>query len=334
MDISTSYLGLDLRSPIAASSSPLTGELDGLRKLEDAGVAAVVLPSLFEEQITAEALEVDDMLSTGAESFGEATSYFPEQEHYNLGADQYLDLVSAAKEALEIPVIGSLNGSTAGGWLDHARLIQEAGADALELNVYVVAADMETTSSDLEAAHRDLVSAVRETVDVPVAVKLGPYYTAFAHMARELVACGANGLVLFNRFYQPELDLDTLEVTPRLVLSRSEEMRLPLRWIGILHGRIEASLAASTGVHTGADVAKLLLAGADVAMMASALLASGPGHVCRVERDLREWMEEREYDSVRQLQGSVSQATSSDPAAFERANYMKTLRSYSSPHHV
>jgi len=334
MDLSTSYLGLALRSPLVASSCPLTGELDGLRRLEDAGAAAVVLPSLFEEQLTAESYEVDQLLDTGVGSFGEALSYFPEQLDYRLGPDQYLELIRAAKQALDIPVIGSLNGTTVGGWLDHARLIQQAGADALELNVYGVAADPEVGSCELEQSHRELVSAVRRSVEIPVAVKLGPFYTAFAHLARELVACGADGLVLFNRFYQPELDLETLEVTPHLVLSRSEEMRLPLRWIGILRGRIAASLAATTGVHTAADVLKLLLAGADVTMMASVLLEEGPDHLRRLEREMRAWLEEREYASVGQLRGSVSQQASSDPAAFERANYMKVLRSYSSPGHL
>ena len=334
IDISTTYLGQSLRSPLVASSCPLTGHLDGLRALEDAGAAAVVLPSLFEEQLAAEAQELDHVLATGAESFGEAQSYFPELEDYRVGADQYLELVHAAKQALDIPVIGSLNGITAGGWLEHAGLIEEAGADALELNVYLVAADPDLTSQDVEARHRELVTAVRRSVGIPIAVKLGPFYTALAHTARELVDCGADGLVLFNRFYQPEVDLETLEVRPHLVLSRSEEMRLPLRWIGILRGRIEASLAATTGVHTAEDVLRLLLAGADVAMLASALLESGAGHLCRVERDLREWLDEREYSSVRQLQGSVSQAAASDPTAFERANYMKTLSSWSSPHHL
>ena len=331
-DIATTYLGLDLRSPLMVSSCPLTGHLDGLRALEDAGAAGVVLPSLFEEQLAAEALEVDGMLSTGADVFGEATSYFPELADYRVGPDQYLELVHRAKACLEIPVIGSLNGTTPGGWLEHARLIQEAGADALELNVYHVAADPTLTAAAIEDRLLDLVRAVRGTVEIPVAVKVGPYFTAFAHTATQLVASGAEGLVLFNRFYQPDLDLETLEVTPHLVLSRSEEMRLPLRWIGILYGRVDASLAATTGVHTAADVLKLLLAGADVAMMASVLLEQGPPHLSRTERDLREWIEERGYDSVRQLRGSVSHASAADPAAFERANYMKTLQSYSSGH--
>lgn len=318
MDISTSYLGLELTSPLVASSSPLTGELGSLRELEDAGAAAVVLPSLFEEQLCA-----------GAGSFGEALAQLPELEDYKGGADQYLELVRTAKQALEIPVIGSLNGISPGGWLEHAGLIQEAGADALELNLYLVAADPDLSAEEVETRHRELVSEVRRGVDIPIAIKLGPFYTAFAHTARQLVECGADGLVLFNRFYQPEVDLGSLEVRPHLVLSRSEEMRLPLRWIGILRGRIEASLAATSGVHSAEDVLRLLLAGADVAMMASALLESGTTHLSRTERDLREWLEDREYESVRELQGSVSQASASDPTAFERANYRKTLDSWS-----
>ncbi len=333
-DTSTEYLGLSLRNPLVASSSPATADLDGLRRLEDAGLAAVVLPSLFEEQLSFEAMQVDQMLHTGAETFGEATSYFPDLGDYRVGPDQYLELVKDAKAALEIPVIGSLNGTTPGGWLEHAKWIEQAGADALELNVYLVAADPQQTSQEIEARYRELVAAVRGAVRIPVAVKIGPFFTAFAHTAAELVQSGADGLVLFNRFYQPDLDLETLDVVPRLVLSRSEEMRLPLRWIAILHGRIRASLAATTGVHGADDVLKLLLAGADVAMMASALLESGPPHATRVLRDVLEWMEEREYASVSQLKGSVSQRAVADPAAFERANYMKTLRSYSSPHHV
>ncbi len=239
----------------------------------------------------------------------------------------------AAKSTLDVPVIASLNGTTPGGWLEHARMIEEAGADALELNVYFVAADPKTTSQALEAHYRELVSAVCERVRIPVAVKLGPFFTAFAHTASELVDCGADGLVLFNRFYQPDVDLETLEVKPHLVLSSSEDMRLPLRWIALLHGRLRASLAASSGVHTAEDVVKLLLAGADVAMLASALLERGPSHLTRLERDLLEWLEDRGYASVHELKGSLCQRAAPDPAAFERANYAEELKSYSSPRH-
>jgi dihydroorotate dehydrogenase (fumarate) len=330
-DLSTDYLGLRLRTPLVASSSPLTGDLHGLRRLEDAGASAVVLPSLFEEQITAEAMEIDHLLEMGAESFAEALSYFPELEDYNTGPDRYLRLVQQAKAALGIPVIASLNGTSPGGWIEHAKLIEDAGADALELNLYLVAADPDLSASRLEARYAELVRAVRDAVRIPISLKLSPFFSVFANAARALVAEGADGLVLFNRFYQPDLDLETLEVSPRIAFSNSEELRLPLRWIAILYGRIRASLAATSGIHTAADVLKVLLAGADVAMMASALLQFGPEHLRRLEKGVVAWMTEREYESVRQLKGSVSQKAVADPTAFERANYMRTLKSYSSP---
>jgi len=329
-DLSTTYLGLSLRAPVAASSCPLTHELSDLRALEDAGVGAVVLPSLFEEQLTAEAMEIHHWMESGTETHAEARNYFPELPGYDTGPDSYLELVRGAKAALDVPVIASLNGTTPGGWIRHARLIEEAGADALELNLYTVAADPEDTGTGLEARYLELVRAVREAVRIPLAVKLSPFFTALAHVARELVAAGADGLVLFNRFYQPDLDLDALEVTPHLVLSTPDELRLPLRWIAILHSRVPASLAATTGVHRAEDVLKVLLAGADAAMMASALLQHGPGHVRRVLADVASWMAEREYASVRQLVGSLSQRAAPDPSAFERAQYMKTLLTWSS----
>ena len=329
-DLTTKYLGLALHSPLVASSSPLTGSLDGLRRLEDAGAAAVVLPSLFEEEIVFESSELDRLLETGAETFGEAQSYFPELDDYNTGPDRYLELIASAKRTMGIPVIASLNGTSPGGWLEHAKLIEEAGADALELNIFLVAADPDTTAENVEASHCELVRSVRRDVRIPLAVKIGPYFSAFAHTARALVEAGADGLVLFNRFYQPDLDLVSLEVSPRITFSTSEELRLPLRWIGILHGQISASLAATSGVHTAVDVLKVLLAGADVAMMASALLERGPRQISRLERDIVEWMEEREYASVRQLRGSVSRRAVPDPSAFERGNFMKALKSYSS----
>ena len=329
-DLSTRYLGLRLRTPLVASSSPLTGDLGGLRRLEDAGASAVVLPSLFEEQLTGEALEIDRLLETGAETFGEALGYFPPLDDYNTGPDHYLELVQKAKEVLDVPVIASLNGTTPGGWLDHARWLEEAGADALELNLYTVAADPEENAWTLETRLREVVVAVRRAIAIPLAVKLSPFFTALAHTARELVAAGADGLVLFNRFYQPDLDLETLEVAPRLALSTSEELRLPLRWIAILRGRVQASLAATSGVHTRDDVVKALLAGADVTMLASALLRLGPEHLRTVEQELAAWLAAREYDSVEQLQGSLSQGAVPDPAAFERANYARTLKAWSS----
>lgn len=332
-DLSTDYLGLVLRCPLVASSSPLTGNLDDLRRLEDAGAGAVVLPSLFEEQLEAESIEVHRWLETGAESQGEAAGYFPDLHDYDLGSDSYLDLIRRAKEALEIPVIASLNGTSAGGWVQHAKQLEAAGADALELNLYLVAADPTLDAAAIEAREQTLVRAVREAVGLPLAVKISPFFTALAHTARELAASGADGLVLFNRFYQPDLDLESLSVTPRLVLSSRDELRLPLRWIAILHGRVRASLAATTGIHEAEDVLKVLLAGAHVAMMASALLLHGPRHLEGVRRELLAWLEEREYESVRQLCGSVSQGAVEDPDAFERANYLQTLHSFASPRH-
>jgi dihydroorotate dehydrogenase (fumarate) len=329
-DLRTSYLGLELRSPLVASASPLTGEVDGLRRLQDAGAAAAVLPSLFEEQLTHDQLELDRLLETTSDHVGEAQSYFPELQDYNTGPWSYLKRIEQAKRAVVIPVIASLNGVTPGGWVRHASRMQDAGADALELNLYSVATDPRVGAVELEARYLELVAAVRAAVAVPLAVKLSPFFTALANMAVRIVEAGADGLVLFNRFYQPDLDLDTLDVVPRLVLSSSEELRLPLRWIAILRGQVGGSLAATTGVHTGLDAAKVLLAGADVAMMTSALLRHGPGHVRTVERQLLTILAERDYDSVGQLRGSMSRSAMPDPAGFERANYMRTLMSWSS----
>jgi dihydroorotate dehydrogenase (fumarate) len=329
-DLRTSYLGLPLRTPLVVSSCPLTGDPGHLRALEDDGASAVVLPSLFEEQIEFESMEMDRTLAAGSDSFAEALDYFPDMQEYNTGPDRYLELVAQAKDALAIPVIASLNGSSPGGWVEHARLIEEAGADALELNTYFVAADPAEDAAQVEGRLIELVSEVRAAVRLPLAVKIGPHFTSLAHLAPRIVAAGADGLVLFNRFYQPDLDLETLEVVPRITLSHSDELRLPLRWIAILHGRIGASLAASSGVHTAPDVLKSLLAGADVAMMASALLQYGSAHLVRVEQGVRTWLQEREYRSVAELKGSVSQSAVPHPDAYERANYMRTLRSYSS----
>ena len=330
VDLRTSYLGLELRSPLVASPSPLTGELDGLLRLEAAGIGAVVLPSLFEEQLTHDQLELDRLLETTSDHTGEAQSYFPDLEDYNTGPWSYLDHIEQAKQALSVPVIASLNGITPGGWVRHAKRIRDAGADALELNLYTVATDPRVGAAELEARHLDLVADVRSAVSIPLAVKLSPFYTALANLAVRVDEAGADGLVLFNRFYQADLDLDSRDVVPRLVLSTSEELRLPLRWIAILFGRVQASLAATTGVHTGLDAAKVLVAGADVAMMTSALLRHGPDHVQTVEEELRAVMAERDYDSVAQLRGSMSRAAMADPADFERANYMRTLMSWSS----
>jgi dihydroorotate dehydrogenase (fumarate) len=330
-ELTSRYLGLPLRTPLVASSSPLTGTLDGLRRLEDAGAAAVVLPSLFEEQLTADALAVHGALEAGTGTFAEALDYLPEQGSYDTGPDRHLELLADARRALDIPVIASLNGTTLGGWVEHARLLEQAGANALELNLYQVAADPAHASAELERRDLELVRAVRGEIAIPLAVKLSPYFTGLAHFAARLAEAGADGLVLFNRFYQPDLDLDTLEVAPHLVLSTSEELRLPLRWIGILRGQLKLSLAATSGVHRAEDALKALLAGADAVMLASALLARGPALLGELERELLSWLGEREYASVEQLKGSVSQRASADPEAFERANYLKTLRSFASP---
>jgi len=333
VNLETSYLGMTLASPLVASASPLGRSLESLRRLEEAGAAAVVLPSLFEEQIEHEEYAVHEALEYGTESFAEAPGgYLPElAEGYNTGPGRYLDLVRTAREELKIPVIASLNGATKGGWTDYSARIEEAGASALELNVYFIAADPDETGGEVERRYLELMTAVRESIDIPLAVKIGPYFSSVANMARRLVDAGADGLVLFNRFYQPDIDLEELDVTPNVQLSSSFELRLPLRWIAILRGRVKASLAATTGVHTGEDALKLLMAGADVTMMASALLENGPGHIGLVSDQMERWLEVHEYESVEQAKGSMSQAGAPDPAAFERSNYMESLITYSTP---
>jgi dihydroorotate dehydrogenase (fumarate) len=324
VDLRTRYLGLDLRTPLVASASPLTGSLEGLRRLEAAGAAAVVLPSLFEEQLTLEAHEVGRLLERGAGSLSAALAL----DDYNAGPFGYLALVEKARATLEIPVIASLNGVAPGAWVEHATLLEEAGADALELNVYYVSSSPGLSGSEVEGRYLELVGAVRQTIGIPLAIKLSPYFSSVANLARQLLEAGADGLVLFNRFYQPDLDLETLEVTPHLVLSSSEELRLPLRWIALLAGRLPGSLAASTGVHTAEDAVKVLMAGADVAMMTSALLRHGPEHLTVVEAGLRDWLEEHGMQSVGHLRGLRSQRSIGDPAAWERANYITMLASY------
>ena len=324
-DLSTTYLGLQLRSPLVASSGPLTARIDSLRALEQAGVAAVVLPSLFEEQIEHEDAQVDRLAELHADSNPEATGYFPDQADFESVADRYLRHVEQAKKALSIPVVASLNGETAGGWVRYARLLELAGADAIELNLYGLAADLDVTGRDVEDEQVELVALVKASLSIPLAVKIGPHYSALGNQATRFIDAGADGLVLFNRFYQPDIDPKTRKVAPTLELSSSAELRLPLRWTAILSGRVEASLAVTTGVHSGADVARCLLAGADVAMMTSALLVNGAGHVAAVERELVEWAAESGFESVAQLKGSVSQRNVADPSAFERANYMSTL---------
>jgi dihydroorotate dehydrogenase (fumarate) len=330
-DLSTTYLGLRLESPLVPSASPLGAHLDKLKRLEEAGAAAVVLPSLFEEQIEGEAMAMHDALEHAREAHAEAFSYLPELEEYNTGPDSYVEHVAAAKAALEIPVIASLNGSSKGGWVHYARLFEEAGADALELNVYSVEADTATTADQVEHRILEVVRAVRHEVRIPLAVKIGPFYTALAHMAARLVVAGADGLVVFNRFVQPEIDLETMTVLPEIHLSRRDELRLPVRWIAILYGRVPISLAATSGIHEPEDVVKALLAGADVTMTASALLRHGPERLTELREGLRAWLDEHEYESVDQLKGSMSQLSCPDPVAFERASYMRALVSFSRP---
>ena len=327
-DLSTTYLGLPLRTPLVASSGPLTARIDSLRALEAAGISAVVLPSLFEEQVEHEDIQAARLGDLGSDSNPEATSYFPDLADYESVADRYLRHLEEAKKALSIPVVASLNGQTSGGWVRYARLLELAGADAIELNLYGLAADLDVTGREVEDEQAELVALVKASLSIPLAVKIGPHSSALGHMATRFIDAGADGLVLFNRFYQPDIDPRTRKVTPALELSSSSELRLPLRWTAILSGRVEASLAVTTGVHTGADVARCLLAGADVAMMTSALLHHGAEHVATVEGEVVAWAQESGFDSVAQLKGSVSQRHVSDPAAFERANYMSALTAF------
>jgi len=330
IDLKSRYLGLELANPVVASASPLTGSVDSLKRLEDAGVGAVVLPSLFEEQIEHEEMAAHNLMLYGAELSPEARGFFPEMQPHDSGATRYLKLIGDARKALSVPVIASLNGYTPGGWTRIAKQFEEAGAHAIELNVYFLAADPADTGAAVEQRYVDLVASVRAATRVPVAVKVAPYFSAMASMAVRLVQAGASGLVLFNRFVQPDIMLDELEVAPHLVLSTSDELRLALRWIAILHGRVEASLAATGGAHTADDVIKVLLAGADCVMVASSLLMKGPQHVDTLVRGVEAWMREREYESVAQMKGSLSQRSCPDPDAFERSNYMKALKSYTS----
>jgi dihydroorotate dehydrogenase (fumarate) len=333
VDLRTRYLGLELRSPIVASAAPQNRDPAAVARLERAGVGAVVMPSLFEEEILAEEIGLNRSLEQGTEHFAEALDYFPAIEGFIGAADRYLADLAQVKANAGVPIIASLNATSTGGWVRYAQLIQEAGADALELNLYRVAADPTRTAAEIESGDLELIAAVRASVTIPLAVKLSPYYSSFAHFAGTARDAGADGLVLFNRFYQPDLDLDSLDVVPSLVLSEAWELRLPVRWIAILRPQLgpQASLAATSGARSGEDVVKGLLVGADVVMMTSALLRNGPEHVATVEEELRAWMTEREYESVDQLRASASAATAGDPAAFERANYMATLRSWVAP---
>jgi len=327
-ELSTTYLGLELKNPLVASASPLSESVGNIRIMEEAGIAAVVLQSLFEEQITLESQVLDSALSAGTESFAESLSYFPDFKNYKLGPDAYLEHIRQAKEAVRIPVIASLNGSSKGGWVEYARKIEQAGADALELNVYYIPTDVEMSGGEVETRYCELVAEVRAAVRIPLAVKLGHYFSSIPNIARRLDEAGANGLVLFNRFYQADFDLENLEVVPHLSLSQPFELLLRTHWVATLYGRIKADMAITGGVHSGMDVLKSMMAGAKAAMMTSALLRHGIHHAERVRRELAQWMEEHEYESIRQMQGSMSRKAVAQPEAFERANYMKVLGSF------
>lgn len=328
MDLSTNYMGFKLKNPIVPSASPLSKSIDNVKRLEDAGASAIVVYSLFEEQITHESNELDHYLSYGTESFAESLSYFPSPEEYNYGPDEYLEHIRKIKDTIDIPVFGSLNGISSGGWMKYARLIQEAGADGIELNVYYIPTDLEMDGKSVEDIYvRDLIE-VKQNLEIPVAMKLSPYFSSLPNVANKLEIAGADALVLFNRFYQPDFDLEKLEVVPNLELSGNWEMRLPLRWIAILYGRIKISFAATTGIHNYHDALKVIMAGADVANMCSELLHNGIGRIAEVLKDMELWMIEKEYESIEQMKGSMSQKSVADPSSFERANYMKILNNY------
>jgi len=327
-DLSTTYLGLELKNPIVASASPLSKKLETAKRLEEAGASAIVVYSLFEEQIIHESLELDHYLTRGTNSFAEAQTYLPDIGTYNMGPDRYLDHLSALKKAVSIPVIGSLNGVSRGGWVSYARFMQDAGADAVELNMYYLSADPDLSGQELEDNYVDLIAGVKARIDIPLAVKLSPFITALPNFARRLVTAGADGLVLFNRFYQPDFDLEELEVVRTLELSDSRDLLLPLRWISILYGKVGADLALTSGIHTAQDVLKAMMAGAKVAMTASMVLHDGYKSLTAVLDDLRAWMVEHEYESIKQMQGSMSQQSVAEPAAFERSNYIQILSEF------
>ncbi|MDL1900590.1 dihydroorotate dehydrogenase-like protein [Anaerolineae bacterium CFX9] len=328
MDLTTTYMGYKLRSPLVASASPLSETVEGIQRLEDAGAGAVVLFSLFEEQLRLEQLALHHHLTYGTESHPEALSYFPEPHAYKATSTTYLELIRKAKNRVSLPIIASLNGTTPGSWVKYARQIEDAGADALELNLYSIPTDPNVTGAEVEQNDIEVVAAVRSSINIPVAVKLSPFFSSMANMAKRFEAVGASALVLFNRFYQPDIDLETLEVRPNILLSTPQAQRLPMRWIAILYGHIRTDLAATGGIHTGQDAAKMLLAGATVTMMASALLKFGSGYLQSVEQELRDWMAHHEYESVTQMRGALSQQNAEDPAAYERAQYMKALTYY------
>lgn len=327
-DLTTTYMGLTLKSPIVPSASPMSKSVAGIVQMADAGAAAVTMYSLFEEQITFDAISLHNRLEQGSYSYAEALTYYPKESDYNRGPEGYLDLIREAKKAVDVPVIGSLNGVTTGGWIDYAKKIEQAGADALELNVYLIPTMSDETGSQVEQIYLDVLQTVKKSVRIPVAMKLSPFFSSVPNMAKRLDEAGADALVLFNRFYQPDFDLDELAVTPNLILSKSYEMRLPLRWIAILYGHLRASMALTTGVHTTEDVVKALMAGADIVNVASVLLEQGVGKISDLTLGLQKWMGEHEYESVAQMKGALSQRKCPEPEMFERANYMKVLGSW------
>lgn len=331
MDLATEYMGLKLKNPVIASASPLSETLDGIKRLEDAGAAAVVMYSLFEEQIRRDNDAFDRLLDTGTDSFAESLNYFPAVERDVKGPDEYLELLSKAVKATDIPIIGSLNGVSNEGWTDYARLMQEAGAHAVELNIYFIPTDLEMTPAAVEQRYLDILKAVKACVSIPVAVKLSPFFSAIGNMAKRLSAAGANGLVLFNRFFQPDIDLQRLQVDSRATLSRTEEIRLPLLWIAVLYGQVEASLAASRGVHSSDEIIKYLLAGADVVTVASVLMKNGPEYLKVLLDDVQQWLTAREYGSIEEVRGVMSRSRAANAGAFERVNYIKILESYELP---
>ena len=328
MDLSSRYLGLNLRTPLVAAAGPLTESVDNIKRLEDAGIAAVVLPSLFEEQLVLETHEIHHHLTHNTESYAEALTYFPEPDEVFLGPEEHLARIAGAKEAVNVPVIASLNGSSLGGWPAYAKNMQEAGADAVELNLYDIPTDPNETAAAVELRYLEVVEEVKASVTVPVAVKLSPFFTNLANVAKRMDDAGADGFVLFNRFYQPDIDLENLEVVSNVILSTPQALRLPMRWIAILHGRVRADLAATSGIHSAEDVLKMVMAGAGATQVLSVLLKNGIDHVAAIEAGVRDWMAEREYESIEQMRGSMSQEHCEDPSAFERAQYMRTLKSY------
>jgi dihydroorotate dehydrogenase (fumarate) len=328
VDLTTNYLGLNLKNPLVPSASALSNKIENIKKMEDAGAGAIVLESLFEEQIRMDTEDFETGLEAGTESFAEALSYFPKPTEYRLGPETYLEHVAKAKAAVQIPVIASLNGASVGGWTDYAKDIQKAGADALELNIYYIPTDMTLSGKDVEQTYLDILKAVKKSVTIPVAVKLSPFFSNMGNMAKQLDGAGADALVLFNRFYQPDINLENLEVEHSILWSTPQARRLPLRWIAILYGRVNAQLAATSGIHNAQDVIKMLMAGASVAQLCSVLYKQGLDQIKSIEREMRVWMEEHEYESVKQMQGSLSQKNCPDPSAFERAQYMRALSIY------